>query len=151
MIDAEIIQKRLEKLHQYISLLQKLSEQPLSRFLSDPFVQGNVERYLQLSIQVSLDIGNHILAEIETRAPEEYRDIFILLGENKVVPVDLAKKMAPLAGLRNILVHDYLEIDLKRIYKFLKNDLSDFSEFAKYISKYVFGKEKDGVPGQTRE
>ena len=65
-----------------------------------------------------------------------------LLGENKVVPVDLAKKMAPLAGLRNILVHDYLEIDLKRIYEFLRNDLSDFSEFGKYISRYVFGKEE---------
>ena len=65
-----------------------------------------------------------------------------MLGENKVVPVDLAKKMAPLAGLRNILVHDYLEIDLKRIYEFLRNDLSDFSEFGKYISRYVFGKEE---------
>ena len=142
MIDAEIIQKRLEKLRQYVSLLQKLSKQPLNRFLSDPFVQGNVERYLQLSIQVSLDIGNHILAEIETRAPEEYRDIFIFLGENKVLPVELARKMAPLAGLRNILVHDYLEIDLGRIYEFLENDLSDFIEFAKQISKYVFGKEE---------
>jgi len=142
LIDYEVIQKRLEKLNQYVGLLEKLSEQPLNRFLTDPFVRGNVERYLQLAIQVSLDIGNHILAEIQTRAPEEYRDIFILLGENKVLPVELAEKMAPLAGLRNILVYDYLEIDLNRIYEFLKTDLSDFREFAKYISKYSFSKEK---------
>jgi len=142
LIDYEVIQKRLEKLNQYVGLLEKLSEQPLNRVLTDPFVRGNVERYLQLAIQVSLDIGNHILAEIQTRAPEEYRDIFILLGENKVLPVELAEKMAQLAGLRNILVHDYLEIDLNRIYEFLKTDLSDFREFAKYISKYSFSKEK---------
>jgi len=61
LIDAEIIQKRLERLNQYVGLLEKLAEQPRARFLSDPFVRGNVERYLQLAIQICLDIGNHIL------------------------------------------------------------------------------------------
>ena len=138
LIDSELIQRRLEKLKQCIDLLEKLSNQPLKRFLSDPFVRGNVERYLQLTIQVSLDIGNHILAQIGTKAPEEYRDIFILLGDNKIIPTKLSNKIAPTAGLRNLLVHDYLEIDFNKIYNFIKNDLSDFREFAKQTSKYVF-------------
>ena len=140
LIDPEIVQKRLEKLDQYVGLLKKLSKQPLNRFISDPFVRGNVERYLQLAIQVCLDIGNHILADIKSKAPEEFRDIFILLGENKIIPDEFAKKIAPMAGLRNILVHDYLEVDSNKIYDILQKDLSDFREFAKYVSIYVFGK-----------
>ena len=119
-----------------MQLLEKLINQPKSRFISDPFVYGNAERYLQLAIQACLDIGNHILANIKSKAPDDYRDIFTLLGENGVISAELAGKMAPLAGLRNILVHDYLEIDREKIYQMLRANLSDFSQFAKEISNY---------------
>ena len=137
MIDEEVIIKRLEKLNQYVQLLKELIKQPQNRFVSDAFVYGNAERYLQLAIQTCMDIGNHILANIKSKTPEEYRDIFILLGENEVISVELADKMAPWAGLRNILVHDYLDINLEKIYRMLQNNLSDFSQFAGEISKYV--------------
>ena len=137
MIDQEIIQKRLEKLKQYVQFLNELVKQPKSRFVSDPFVHGNAERYLQLAIQTCLDIGNHILANIKSKTVEEYRDIFIFLGENNFISVELADKLAPMAGLRNILVHDYLEIDLEKIYFLLKNNLSDFNQFGREISESV--------------
>jgi len=49
----------------------------------------------------------------------------------------LADKISPLAGLRNILVHDYLDIDLEKIHSLLTNNLSDFTQFAREISKNV--------------
>ena len=84
-----------------------------------------------------MDIGNHILAHSKAKAPEEYRDIFVLLGEERILPDALASKMAPLAGLRNLLVHDYLEVDSARIYGFLQKDLDDFKTFAYYIGQYL--------------
>ena len=137
LIDQEIILKRLEKLNQYVQFLNELLKQPKSQFVSDPFVHGNAERYLQLAIQACMDIGNHILSNIKSKTPEEYRDIFIFMGENKIISEELADKMAPLAGLRNILVHDYLDINLDKIYLLLKNNLSDFNQLGNEISKYV--------------
>ncbi len=137
MIDDGVIIKRLEKLNQYVQLLKKLINAPKSQFVSDPFVYGNAERYLQLAIHSCLDIGNHILANMKSKTPGEYRDIFILLGEYKIISAELADKMAPLAGLRNILVHDYLDIDLEKIHLLLINNLDDFDQFAREISKSV--------------
>jgi len=137
LIDQDIIVKRLEKLNQYLQLLEQLGKKTEQQFVNDPFVHGNAERYLQLAIQTCLDIGNHILANRATKTPDEYRDIFILLGEHDLLPKTLAEKMAPMAGLRNILVHDYLDIDLKKLYLLLKNNLDDFRAFAKAISKKV--------------
>lgn len=139
MFDADLVQTKLEKLQQYVALLEKLSKQPMESFVSDAFVRGNVERYLQLSIQACLDIGNHLLASNSTISPEAYRDIFIYLGEKNIIPQELAEKIAPLAGLRNILVHDYMEVDITRLFSFLKNDLTDFKRFAEHISLYAFG------------
>jgi len=33
------------------------------------------------------------------------------MGELGVLPVDFARHLAPLAGFRNILVHEYLEVE----------------------------------------
>ena len=49
----------------------------------------------------------------------------------------LSKRLAPMAGFRNILVHEYLEIDRHRVYRVLKNDLSDFERFIKAVSKLL--------------
>jgi uncharacterized protein YutE (UPF0331/DUF86 family) len=40
-----------------------------------------------------------------------------------------------MAGLRNILVHDYLEVDRARIHALLQDCLEDFEQFAIQIGE----------------
>lgn len=137
MVDSEVITIRLQKLREYLSLLRELGEKPKKEFVSDPFIYGNGERYLQLAIQCLLDIGSHIIAEQKLGAPEEYRDIFRILGKEGVLPNKFASSIAPLAGLRNILVHDYLEIDRDALYELIQCKLGDFEAFAGYIANFL--------------
>jgi uncharacterized protein YutE (UPF0331/DUF86 family) len=46
--------------------------------------------------------------------------------------------MAPMAGFRNVLVHQYLEIDQKEVYRYLEN-LDQFYEFDGYIREWLSG------------
>ena len=59
------------------------------------------------------------------------------LAKHKVLPVRLSKRLAPMAGFRNILVHEYLEIDRHRVYRALKDDLGDFERFIKAVSQLL--------------
>ena len=43
--------------------------------------------------------------------PEEYYGGFLKVGQIGVLPADLAGALAPWAGLRNRLVHEYETID----------------------------------------
>lgn len=86
MTDPILVGKRLRKLREYVGLLRTLRSQPRPAFIDDPFVIGNVERYLQLAIQVVLDISNHIVADERLGAVEEYRDAIRLLGQG--IPPD---------------------------------------------------------------
>ena len=45
--------------------------------------------------------------------------------------------VAPMAGFRNLLVHEYLEIDRHRVYSILENDLADFERFIKAVGKLL--------------
>lgn len=42
-----------------------------------------------------------------------------------------------MAGFRNILVHDYAEVDEDIILELLKNKLDDFIQFIDYINKWL--------------
>ena len=69
--------------------------------------------------------------------PADNRELFELLAAHKVLPVRLSRKLTPMAGFRNLLVHEYLEIDRHHVYDTLKNDLGDFERFIKAISKLL--------------
>jgi len=137
LVETLVITRRLIKLREYVGLLKTIRREPREQFTTDPLVYGNAERYLQLAIQCVLDIGNHILADRKLREPEEYRDIVKTLGDHSLISPDLTERLMPLVGLRNILVHDYLDIDRPRLYDALQAELEDLEEFAKQVAKLL--------------
>lgn len=66
--------------------------------------------------------------------PGTYREAFETLAEKGVLPGPLAERMAGWAGLRNILVHLYLEVDHERLYEILQNELDDLESFARSMT-----------------
>ncbi|NLY10509.1 MAG: DUF86 domain-containing protein [Firmicutes bacterium] len=98
-----------------------------------------VERGLHLFIQISLNIGNHILAS-EGISVQTYLDIFIRLAEIGVLPTDFAERIRRIAGFRNILVYEYARTDLTQLVDVLNTSLSDFREYARYVVDYIDGK-----------
>ena len=103
-------------------------------FVSDPLIYGNAERYLQLAIQAVLDVSNHIVSDRNLNLPADNKELFDLLAKHKIVSVGLARKLTLMAGFRNLLVHEYLEIDRHRVYASLENDLADFERFIRAVS-----------------
>ena len=94
-----------------------------------------------LSIQATLDIAMHILAERKLRRPNTYRETFEILAENNIIPSDLATQLSDLAGFRNIIVHIYWELDLEEVYNILQKDLQYLEAFYS-IAKDSLGEQK---------
>ena len=138
MVDRYVVQARIAKIREYIALLRRIrSMTDERRFVSDPLTYGNAERYLQLAIQSVLDISNHVVADLGLRLPADSKELFVLLAKRKIVSTRLAKKLTSMAGFRNLLVHEYLEIDRHRVYQVLRDDLGDFEKFIKAVSKLL--------------
>ncbi|MGV9200085.1 MAG: type VII toxin-antitoxin system HepT family RNase toxin [Promethearchaeia archaeon] len=136
-IDEDVINSRISKLREYLNILRELKHEPKKDFTEDYKIYGLAERYLHLSIECVLDIGNHIVSRLELKKPEAYQDILIILGKNAILPKEFAEKIAKMEGLRNILIHNYLEINREIVYQHLQEDLSDFDKFLKYIISYL--------------
>ena len=135
MVNPEVIAVRLSRLREYLGYLKTLRRYSYRQFSTDPFIRGNVERYLHLAIECCLDMGNHLIADRGLRRAEDYREIFLILGEAKILPAAFAKRVAPMGGFRNILVHDYLRVDPRKVYEVLQKRLPDFERFGKIVAR----------------
>ena len=138
MVDRYVVQARIAKIRQYVALLKRIRGLADEHaFVKDPLIYGNAERYLQLAIKAVLDVSNHIVADMNLSLPADSKELFTLLATHKMLPVRLSKRLAPMAGFRNILVHEYLEIDRHRVYRVLEDDLGDFERFVQAVSKLL--------------
>jgi uncharacterized protein YutE (UPF0331/DUF86 family) len=52
------------------------------------------------------------------------------------LPPDFARHLAPLAGFRNILVHEYLQVDWDEVFQNLQS-LEDLSTFIHYVRQWL--------------
>ncbi len=85
----------------------------------------------------AIDIGNEIISGSESISlPGTYKDTFEILAQHKVIGPRLASKMVKLMKYRNIIAHDYYEMDISEVYK-LKNDIEEVSEFILAIKNFL--------------
>lgn len=137
LVRPEIIAARLERLKVYLNTLKAVKKFGLKRFKDDPFIHGAAERYLHLSIECLLDIGNHIIADRHCRKPETYSEIFEILAGEKIISTRLLGELNGLAAFRNLLVHDYLKLDRDKIYEIIQSKLKCFEKLAKIYSSFL--------------
>ena len=128
---------KLQKLDEYIKYLKEVQKINKNQFMEDYHFFGLAERYLQLSIEILLDVGKLLIVIKGLKRPEENQEIFSALRDEKIISEKLADNLMGVANFRNILVHDYEKIDREIVYEKLRNNLDDFENFKKEIVGYV--------------
>jgi uncharacterized protein YutE (UPF0331/DUF86 family) len=129
------IKTKLQRLDEYLEYLKELRKASQARFLADHHIYGLAERYLQLSVQIVIDVGQMLIVAKNLRRPENNQDIFVILGGKKKISKSLEERLTGIANFRNILVHDYEKLDHKKVYNHLQASLKDFTDFKKQILK----------------
>ena len=136
-LDYDMIYEHLRNIQESLTILEQMRDIPYSDLMEDTITYWAMERGLERCIQNVLDIGSHILASTGAELPSYYRQILLRLGEEGIVPQEFAERIAPMAGFRNLLVHEYLQIDFNKTYEILQNHLEDFRTFASYIVEFL--------------
>ena len=137
MVNKNVLIVRLEKLRSYLDILESVQQYDCNRFIEDPFIHGTAERNLHLAIECLLDIGNHIIADRGYPRPESYADIFRILHQKQVIPARLYKNLDGMAAFRNVLVHDYMQLDRARVYQTIKTKTQHLEELGAIFAKML--------------
>jgi uncharacterized protein YutE (UPF0331/DUF86 family) len=130
------IERRLDELSERLARLEPLKSKPRLEFDRDPYLRDIAERNLEIAIQCCIDICHRIISLENARKPADYYEAILLIGELGIIPPDFARKIAPMAGFRNILVHEYLVLDWDEVYRNLQH-LTDLVQFGEMIRGWL--------------
>jgi uncharacterized protein YutE (UPF0331/DUF86 family) len=138
MPDNVIICRKLAVLAGYFKeFIQLTKELSFEQYKNQILTKRAVEREIQLIVECATDVNNMILKNINKGPAKDYFNSFIDLAENHVLEADFALKIAPSTGLRNILVHEYQDIDDETVYRSITNVKLYYSEYIQAISAYL--------------
>ncbi|MBS3920265.1 MAG: DUF86 domain-containing protein [Deltaproteobacteria bacterium] len=138
-IDIHFIRRKIKLIQEDLSELDGLAHYSFDEITKDHIKYLAVERLLEKIIMRAIDINQHIIAELG-RGDERvrgYEDTFYVLSQFGVYSEEFAKKIAPSAGLRNRLVHEYNNTRQDIIYKSVSEAIAQYAKYCDSILKFI--------------
>ncbi len=136
-IEAEIVRRKLAVMIENLKNLGPIKGMNADEYLQDLYKRKATERLLQELIEAAIDINVHMIVATGHTVPDDYYESFIRAGELKIISLDLAQKLAPSAGLRNRLVHEYDRLDHSMVLKAVNMAEELFPQYIKAINDYL--------------
>jgi uncharacterized protein YutE (UPF0331/DUF86 family) len=142
-VDPVIVRRMLRALERSLRILRALRAGGRDAFVEDEVVQDRAARHAQLAAQACADVALHIVAATGTAAPDTYADAVLALAATDVVSRPLAARLAGAVRLRNILVHNYLDVDHGRLFDELAW-IEEAAAFGVAIERWLEAQEAHG-------
>jgi uncharacterized protein YutE (UPF0331/DUF86 family) len=115
---------RLRKLAQNHDLAQRPEQLDATKYRFITAIEGCVA------------IAHHVVASEGWAVPETNAAAMLVLGERGVIGSDLASTMSKASGFRNLLVHQYGEIDDAKVVGFLDR-LDELERFVQQVLTWI--------------
>lgn len=135
-INKDLLNSLLDNLKNTLNKVGRM-DITLEKILEDEDTQDLIDRRMQVALENCIDIATHLSSGLDLPRKERAADIFLQLAEREIISKDLADKLVGAVGFRNILVHEYTEIDYQLAYSDLSQKLEDLRQFAKEVFEFV--------------
>jgi uncharacterized protein YutE (UPF0331/DUF86 family) len=142
MVDRLLLETILGDIRANIRELEKAKDITWEVYQSDVRIRRFVERTLHILIEACIDVAQHIISDEGFREPSSYRDAFVILAEENIIPADQLPRLEQMAAFRNLIVHYYEKIDEAVVFGVFQRNLDDFLSFADSIVTFL--KKSDG-------
>lgn len=136
-LDKKLINLRIDVIERNLAEIKDITNEGYSNLISNYRNELASKQALLESIEACIDISTHIITVQGMRRPVDYKDIFLILGENDILDKNLSRKMQEMAKFRNVLVHRYINIENERLFKLMESETDDFREFIRQILSYM--------------
>jgi uncharacterized protein YutE (UPF0331/DUF86 family) len=136
-MDRDVIDSKLESLRRAVNRVATWCPGSAEELLANVDAQDIVSLNLTRAIQLCVDIGTHLLTDLEAPVPETMGATFITLSDKGILDTELASRLRRAVGFRNLAVHHYRAIDWQTVHALAKKRLVDFSEFAIAVQNRV--------------
>jgi len=131
----EVILKKSEQIERCIVRIREEYTGYEKEFETNQTKQDAIILNIQRACEIAIDLAAHVVRIKKLGIPDNARDCFLLLEKAKVISTELGKKLQNMVGFRNVVVHEYDQINLEITKSIIEHHLDDFVEFIKILLK----------------
>lgn len=139
MLNKIFIQRKIKLIQEDLEKITPLAQMPLDNLAQNAVEFAAAERFLERIITRAVDINRHIIAELGSGNEQvrQYENSFLYLSNIGVYPQEFAQTIAPSAGLRNVLVHEYDDVEQKLLYDSLHKALTQYAQYCRFLLEFL--------------
>jgi len=135
--DPEVVTSRLLLIRELLDDLETAGQVTPARLREDRILRHAVERILTQLVDLAVSINGHAATTQLGKSPADYRSSFALAAEVGMISQPIAEQLRLAVGLRNVLTHEYAEIDLALVARGADLALDTFSEYVRQASRWL--------------
>lgn len=135
MVDEVRILRLLRSLADDVSVLRSEAAAGDERRADQMWLRG-VKYAFITAIEACIDVAQHVCSSEGWGPPRDNGDAMLVLGRHGVLGPDLAQLMRAAVGFRNVLVHQYGDVDDDIVRERLV-DLDDLDAFAAQMVQFL--------------
>jgi uncharacterized protein YutE (UPF0331/DUF86 family) len=136
-LDRVVITAKLRMMRRLLDELEGLGPVDTERFAAEFGTQLIVERIVSQLVDLAASINAHVVAVRTKAPPADLQSSFAAASDTGVIDHDLARRLAPSAGLRNVLVHAYVDLDLARLVTAVPLAVEQYGEYVRQVARWV--------------
>jgi uncharacterized protein YutE (UPF0331/DUF86 family) len=136
VVDEPRVIQLLRRITDDVAVLRQRSEDGGEALLGDRDRLDAAKYTLVTALEGCIRVAQHIAASEGWEPPATNAHAFRVLADNGVIDAELAGRLARAAGFRNLLIHQYADIDDKRVVGHL-DSLGDLDTFVDSVLAWV--------------
>lgn len=128
---------RLTSMQQLLEDLRSAGTVDRAQLERDRMLRHGIERILTQLVDLAVDINGHIAAAHLRVPPLDARTSFESMVQLGVLTQQEASDLSRSVGLRNVLVHEYVRIDLDMVADATETALEQYSRYVAAVSQWL--------------
>jgi uncharacterized protein YutE (UPF0331/DUF86 family) len=133
MVDAPRLGALLQRIRDEAAALRRLASR--EDLFDDDTALPAAKYRLMVAIETMIDVAEHVIASEGLRPATSVADSFQSLGEREWIDAELADALADAARFRNLLVHQYADVDDGRVVEILRTRMDDLDQFVTTVAE----------------
>jgi len=130
------IADKIKEIEAYVAELEQFMPKDYKEYEQDLKTKAACERYFEKIMESVTDLCFLILKDNGFKVPEEDKQAFSILADEKIISEELAGKLKDAKGMRNILAHQYGQVDDEIVFESITIELvKDVKELLKQTKK----------------
>jgi uncharacterized protein YutE (UPF0331/DUF86 family) len=140
MVDPDLVASKLTELADRVERVRSHRTATADELGADRDKLDLVAFNLMLAVQACADVSSHLIADEGWPAARTLAEAFTRLVDHGVLEPDTGEAMRKAVGLRNVVAHGYVRVDVPMVHRASAEGLDDLVAFSRQVARWLSGR-----------